>query len=108
MGNVILDNDLEEVKKELGDLLLYIVFYTKIGSETNIFYMAVDWNSICEKLIHHHPPIYSDVVLKDEVEIKQNWEKLKLNEGKKFVLEFAAKSLSALVKASRIEEKQKE
>jgi XTP/dITP diphosphohydrolase len=107
LGDAILDNDLNEVKNELGDLLLHIVFYAKIGSETNDFDMADVCNGICEKLIHRHPHIYSDVVVKDEEEVKQNWEKLKLKEGKKSVLEGVPKSLPALVKASRIQEKVK-
>ena len=105
LGDAILDNDLEEVKKELGDLLLHIVFYAKIGSETNDFDIADVANSICEKLISRHPHIYSDVKVKDEAEVKQNWEKLKLKEGKTSVLEGVPKSLPALVKASRIQEK---
>jgi len=96
---------LVEVKKELGDLLLHIVFYAKIGSETNDFDIADVANSICEKLISRHPHIYGDVKIKDEAEVKQNWEKLKLKEGKKSVLEGVPKSLPALVKASRIQEK---
>jgi XTP/dITP diphosphohydrolase len=107
LGDAILDNDLEEVKKELGDVLLHIVFYAKIGSETNDFDIADVCNEICEKLIHRHPHIYSDVVVKDEEEVKQNWEKLKLKEGKKSVLEGVPKSLPALVKASRIQDKVK-
>ena len=107
LGEAILDNDLNEVKKELGDVLLHIVFYAKIGSETNDFDIADVCNAICEKLIHRHPHIYSDVVVKDEEEVKQNWEKLKLKEGKKSVLEGVPKSLPALVKASRIQDKVK-
>jgi XTP/dITP diphosphohydrolase len=107
LGDAILDNDLNEVKKELGDLLLHIVFYAKIGSETNDFDMADVCNEICEKLIHRHPHIYSDTVVKDEEEVKQNWEKLKLKEGKKSVLEGVPRSLPALVKASRIQDKVK-
>ncbi|MCF6294073.1 MAG: nucleoside triphosphate pyrophosphohydrolase [Flavobacteriaceae bacterium] len=105
LGDAILDNDLKEIKGELGDLLLHIVFYAKIGSETNDFDIADVANSICEKLISRHPHIYSDVKVKDEVEVKQNWEKLKLKEGKTSVLEGVPKSLPALVKASRIQEK---
>jgi len=105
LGDAILDNDLQEVKKELGDLLLHIVFYAKIGSETNDFDIADVANSICEKLISRHPHIYGDVKVKDEAEVKQNWEKLKLKEGKTSVLEGVPKSLPALVKASRIQEK---
>jgi XTP/dITP diphosphohydrolase len=107
LGDAILDNDFKEIKKELGDLLLHIVFYAKIGSETNDFDIADVCNEICEKLIHRHPHIYSDTVVKDEEEVKQNWEKLKLKEGKKSVLEGVPKSLPALVKASRIQDKVK-
>jgi len=105
LGDAILDNNLDEVKKELGDLLLHIVFYSKIGSETGTFDIADVANSICDKLIHRHPHIYGDVEVKDEEEVKQNWEKLKLKEGKKSVLEGVPKSLPALVKASRIQDK---
>jgi XTP/dITP diphosphohydrolase len=105
LGDAILDKDLKEVKNELGDLLLHIVFYAKIGSETNDFDISDVINSICEKLIHRHPHIYSDVEVKDEKEVKQNWENLKLKEGKTSVLEGVPKSLPALVKASRIQEK---
>lgn len=107
LGDAILDNDFNEVKKELGDLLLHIVFYAKIGSETDHFDMADVCNEICEKLIHRHPHIYGDVEVKDEEEVKRNWEKLKLKEGKKSVLEGVPKSLPALVKASRIQDKVK-
>ncbi|MCL5245910.1 nucleoside triphosphate pyrophosphohydrolase [Cellulophaga sp. 20_2_10] len=105
LGDAILDNDLPEVKKELGDLLLHIVFYAKIGSETNDFDIADVANEICDKLIHRHPHIYGDVEVKDEEEVKRNWEKLKLKEGKTSVLEGVPKSLPALVKASRIQDK---
>ncbi|MEZ0007769.1 XTP/dITP diphosphohydrolase [Flavobacterium sp. 28YEA47A] len=107
LGDAILDNDLQEVKKELGDLLLHIVFYAKIGSETNDFDIADVCNEICEKLIYRHPHIYGDVVVENEEDVKQNWEKLKLKEGKKSVLEGVPKSLPALVKASRIQDKVK-
>ena len=107
LGDAILDNNLQEIKKELGDLLLHIVFYAKIGSETNDFDMADVCNEICDKLIHRHPHIYGDVVVADEEEVKQNWEKLKLKEGKTSVLEGVPKSLPALVKASRIQDKVK-
>jgi XTP/dITP diphosphohydrolase len=105
LGDAILDNDLEEVKKELGDLLLHIVFYSKIGSETQDFDIADVANGICDKLIDRHPHIYGDVEVANEEEVKQNWEKLKLKEGKKSVLEGVPKSLPALVKASRIQDK---
>lgn len=107
LGDAILDDNHDEVKKELGDLLLHIVFYAKIGSETNSFDVADVCNDICEKLIHRHPHIYGDVIVADEEEVKQNWEKLKLKEGKKSVLEGVPKSLPALVKASRIQDKVK-
>ena len=105
LGDAILDNDLPEIKKELGDLLLHLVFYAKIGSETNDFDIADVANSISEKLIYRHPHIYGDVVVKDDEEVKQNWEKLKLKEGKNSVLEGVPKALPAMVKASRIQDK---
>ena len=105
LADAILDNDLQEIKKELGDVLLHIVFYAKIGSEKQSFDIADVANSISDKLIHRHPHIYGDVEVKDEEEVKQNWEKLKLKEGKKSVLEGVPKSLPALVKASRIQDK---
>ncbi|MCK0158725.1 nucleoside triphosphate pyrophosphohydrolase [Cellulophaga sp. F20128] len=105
LGDAILDNDLQEVKKELGDLLLHIVFYAKIGSETDAFDIGDVANEICEKLIHRHPHIYGDVKVENEEEVKRNWEKLKLKEGKSSVLEGVPKSLPALVKASRIQDK---
>ncbi|MFS4467389.1 nucleoside triphosphate pyrophosphohydrolase [Maribacter sp. 2210JD10-5] len=105
LGDAILDNDLEEVKKELGDLLLHIVFYAKIGSETKTFDIADVANGICDKLINRHPHIYGDVQVADEEEVKQNWEQIKLKEGKKSVLEGVPRSLPALVKANRIQDK---
>ncbi|MEM8506399.1 MAG: nucleoside triphosphate pyrophosphohydrolase [Bacteroidota bacterium] len=105
LGDAILDNDLEEVKKELGDLLLHIVFYARIGSETNDFDIADVAHTICEKLIRRHPHIYGDVNVEDEADVKRNWENLKLKEGKKSVLEGVPQSLPALVKANRIQEK---
>mgnify|MGYP003109046723 CR=1 FL=1 len=105
LGDAILDNDLDEVKGELGDLLLHIVFYAKIGSETNDFDIADVLNQICEKLISRHPHIYGDVDVADEEEVKRNWENLKLKEGKKSVLQGVPKSLPALVKANRIQDK---
>ena len=105
LGDAILENDLEEVKKELGDVLLHIIFYAKIGSETNDFDIADVANSICDKLIHRHPHIYGDVKVENEEDVKRNWEALKLKEGKKSVLEGVPKGLPALVKASRIQDK---
>ena len=105
LGDAILDDDLEEVKKELGDVLLHIVFYAKIGSETNDFDMADVCNEICDKLINRHPHIYGDVTVTDEEDVKRNWENIKLKEGKKSVLEGVPSSLPALVKANRIQDK---
>ena len=105
LGDAILENNAQEVKNELGDLLLHIVFYAKIGSETNDFDMADVANDICDKLISRHPHIYGDVKVADADEVKQNWENLKLKEGKTSVLEGVPKSLPALVKANRIQDK---
>lgn len=105
LGDAILENNLEEVKKELGDLLLHIVFYAKIGSETDDFDIADVSNEICEKLINRHPHIYGDVKVTDEEEVKRNWENIKLKEGKKSVLEGVPAGLPALVKANRIQDK---
>ena len=105
LGDAILNNDLEEIKKELGDVLLHIIFYAKIGSETNHFDIADVANEISEKLIYRHPHIYSDVKVKDEKEVQQNWEKLKLKEGKESVLEGVPVSLPSMVKANRIQDK---
>ena len=105
LGDAILEGDLEEVKKELGDLLLHIVFYAKIGSETEAFDMADVATDISEKLIRRHPHIYGDTSVSGEEEVKANWEKIKLSEGKKSVLEGVPQSLPALVKANRIQEK---
>ncbi len=105
LGDAILDEDLEEIKKELGDVLLHIVFYAKIGSEKNAFDIADVAHGICEKLISRHPHIYGDVQVSTSEEVKKNWEKLKLQEGNKSVLGGVPKSLPALIKASRIQEK---
>ncbi|MBT8256332.1 MAG: nucleoside triphosphate pyrophosphohydrolase [Bacteroidia bacterium] len=105
LGDAILENELDEVKKELGDLLLHIIFYAKIGSETGAFDMADVANDLCEKLIARHPHIYGDIEVANEEEVKQNWEKLKLKEGKKSVLEGVPQSLPAMVKANRIQDK---
>ncbi len=106
LADAITENDTSEISKELGDLLLHIVFYSKIGSETQDFDIADVANGICEKLIHRHPHIYGDVKVKDEQEVAQNWEQLKLKEKKdKRVLDGVPKSLPALVKANRIQEK---
>lgn len=101
----IMDGDMEEVKKEIGDIMLHMVFYSKIASEKKAFDVADSLNAICDKLISRHPHIYGDVEVQDEEEVKANWEKLKLKEGKKSVLEGVPKSLPALVKAVRIQDK---
>ncbi|HBF20267.1 MAG: nucleoside triphosphate pyrophosphohydrolase [Owenweeksia sp.] len=105
LGDAILDANLEEVKKELGDILLHMVFYAKIGAEKKAFDIGDVLNAICEKLIDRHPHIYGDVKVSGEDEVKSNWEKLKLKEGKKSVLEGVPRSLPAMVKATRIQEK---
>jgi MazG family protein len=105
LADAVLENNLTDIKKELGDLLLHIVFYAKIGSETQDFNISDVINGICEKLIFRHPHIYSDVKVTDAEEVEKNWEKLKLKEGKKSVLQGVPKGLSALVKAFRIQEK---
>jgi len=107
LADAITENDLKAVKGELGDLFLHLVFYSKIGKEKGAFDVADVLNAICEKLIYRHPHIYGDVEVKDEEEVKANWEKLKLKEGKKSVLEGVPSSLPALVKATRIQEKAK-
>ena len=105
LGDAILDRDLTEIKKELGDLLLHIVFYAKLGSEEKAFDIADIANDICEKLIHRHPHIYGSVSVEDENEVKKNWEVLKLKEGKKSVLEGVPNGLPAMIKAQRMQEK---
>lgn len=106
LGDAILDKDLDEVKKELGDVLLHIVFYSRIGSETNSFDIADVCNSICDKLIERHPHIYGDVKVENEDDVKRNWEQIKLKEkGKTSVLQGVPKSLPAMVKANRIQDK---
>lgn len=105
LTDAILEGDMQELKKEIGDIMLHMVFYAKIASETGHFDIADALNSICEKLIHRHPHIYGDVEVQNEEEVKANWEKLKLKEGKTSVLEGVPKSLPSMVKASRIQEK---
>jgi len=105
LSDAILEKNKNEIKKELGDILLHIVFYAKIASETNDFTITDVINSLCDKLIERHPHIYGDVTVNNEEEVKQNWEKIKLKEGNKSVLSGVPKSLPALVKAMRIQEK---
>jgi len=105
LSDAILNCDKQEIRKELGDLMLHIVFYAKIGSENNDFNMADILNGISEKLINRHPHIYGDVIAETEEQVKQNWEQIKLKEGNKSVLAGVPSSLPALIKASRIQEK---
>lgn len=105
LADAITDNDWKGIKEEIGDLLLHMVFYAKIGAEQQQFTLTEALNGICDKLIHRHPHIYGDVQVKDEEEVKQNWEKLKLKEGKKSVLSGVPPSLPAVVKATRLQEK---
>lgn len=106
LSDAILEGNPEEIKKELGDILLHIVFYAKIGSEEGSFDMATLINSLCEKLIRRHPHIYGDTIAQDEETVKQNWEKIKLQEkGNVSVLGGVPKSLPAVIKAMRIQEK---
>jgi XTP/dITP diphosphohydrolase len=111
LGDAILENDLQEVKKELGDLILHMVFYAKIGSEQGAFDITDVLNGICDKLIHRHPHIYGDVKVKDEQEVKANWEKIKLAEKakngstEKSVLEGVPRGLPSMVKAIRVQDK---
>jgi XTP/dITP diphosphohydrolase len=105
LSDAILDKNMDEIKKELGDLMLHIVFYSRIASEKKHFDITDVLNSISDKLIHRHPHIYGDVIANDVKQVKENWEKLKLKEGKNSVLEGVPKSLPAIVKAYRIQEK---
>lgn len=106
LADAIMDNDLEEIKKELGDILLHIVFYAKIGSEKEAFDIGDVLNGICEKLIHRHPHIYGDIEVENEQDVKQNWEQIKLKEkANKGVLSGVPRSLPSLIQAMRIQEK---
>ena len=106
LGDAILEKDMEEIKKELGDVLLHLVFYSRIGSETNDFDIADVCHSICDKLVARHPHIYGDVKVENEDDVKRNWEQIKLNEkGKTSVLQGVPTSLPAMVKANRIQDK---
>jgi len=105
LADAILEKDMDEIKGELGDLMLHMVFYAKIASETNHFDVADVLNTVCDKLVERHPHIYGDVEVSSEEEVKANWEMIKLQKGKKSVLEGVPKSLPAMVKATRIQEK---
>ncbi len=108
LTDAITEKDWKGIKEELGDLLLHIIFYAKIGTEQNQFTLEEVINGVCEKLIFRHPHIYGDVTVKDEEDVKRNWEKLKMKEGKKSVLSGVPKSLPATVKAMRLQEKAKQ
>ena len=105
LSDAIIENNLDDIKKELGDLMLHLVFYAKIGSELAAFNITDVLNGICEKLIHRHPHIYADVKVSGAEEVKNNWEKIKIGEGKKSVLAGVPKGLPAMVKAYRMQEK---
>lgn len=107
LAEAITSEDYKSIQGELGDLFLHLVFYAKLGQEKSVFDITSVLNQICDKLIHRHPHIYGDLKISNEEEVKANWEKLKLNEGKKSVLEGVPASLPALVKATRIQEKVK-
>lgn len=108
LGDAITEKNWKGIKEELGDLLLHIVFYAKIGAEKNEFTLQQVIQNVCEKLINRHPHIYGDVEVSNDEEVKQNWEKIKLKEGKKSVLSGVPKSLPAMVKAMRLQEKSKQ
>ncbi len=105
LSDAILEGDMQEIKKELGDLMMHLVFYARIGSETNNFDITDVLNGVCDKLINRHPHVYGDVEVNNEEDVKRNWEKIKLKEGNKSVLGGVPAGLPALVKASRIQEK---
>lgn len=105
LADAILDENMQDIKEEIGDIMLHMVFYAKIASETNDFNIADALNSICDKLVERHPHIYGDVIAETEEEVKLNWEKIKLKSGKKSVLEGVPNSLPSMVKATRIQEK---
>lgn len=107
LADAIIENNPEELKGEVGDLMLHMVFYSKIASEQNLFDITDVLNTVCDKLVHRHPHIYGDIIAEDEEAVKKNWEQLKLKEGKKSVLGGVPKSLPSMVKAARIQEKAK-
>lgn len=108
LADAITETDWKGIKEELGDLMLHLVFYAKIGSEQQQFELTDVIHDVCEKLIRRHPHIYGDITVENEEQVKQNWEKLKLKEGKKSVLGGVPKSLPAMVKAMRLQEKSKQ
>jgi XTP/dITP diphosphohydrolase len=108
LADAITENNWQDIKEELGDILLHIIFYAKIGHEQQAFELKDVIDGVCEKLINRHPHIYGDVKVDNEDDVKQNWEKLKLKEGKKSVLAGVPKSLPSMVKAMRLQEKSKQ
>lgn len=108
LADAILDENMDDIKEEIGDLMLHMVFYSKIGEEKEAFNIADAMNAVCEKLITRHPHIYGDVKVENEEDVKRNWEQLKLKEGKKSVLSGVPKTLPAMVKAYRMQEKTKQ
>ncbi|MCB0554650.1 MAG: nucleoside triphosphate pyrophosphohydrolase [Phaeodactylibacter sp.] len=108
LADAILEENLEEIKEEIGDIMLHMAFYARIADEKGAFDMADALHAVCDKLIKRHPHIYGDVVADDEETVKKNWEQLKLKEGKKSVLQGVPKSLPAMVKAYRMQEKTKQ
>jgi XTP/dITP diphosphohydrolase len=108
LADAIIDNDLEGIKEEIGDIMLHMVFYAKIADEKQAFDVGDAINAVCDKLVQRHPHIYGDITVKDEEEVKKNWEQLKLKEGKKSVLSGVPRSLPAMVKAYRMQEKTKQ
>jgi MazG family protein len=108
LADALLEEDLNEIKEEIGDVMLHMVFYAKIADEKGAFDIGDALNAVCEKLINRHPHIYGDVKVKDEEEVKRNWEQLKMKEGKKSVLSGVPNSLPAMVKAYRMQDKTKQ
>lgn len=108
LADAIIEKDMDGVREEIGDLMLHMVFYAKIGSEQGAFDIADALNKLCDKLVHRHPHIYGDVQVTSEEDVKQNWEQLKLKEGKQSVLQGVPRSLPALVKALRLQDKSKQ
>jgi XTP/dITP diphosphohydrolase len=108
LADALLEENLPEIKEEIGDLMLHMVFYAKIADEKGAFDIADTLHAVCDKLVQRHPHIYGDVVAEDEEAVKQNWEQLKLKEGKKSVLQGVPKSLPAMIKAYRMQEKTKQ
>ncbi len=105
LADAIRKNDFEEIKEEIGDIMLHMVFYAKIANEKGQFDIADALHAVCEKLIRRHPHIYGDTQVKDEEQVKQNWEKIKLKEGKKSILQGVPDALPAMIKAYRLQDK---